>query len=87
MSCKWYLVIMPARNISKFSKMSLAEAARVSLENFEILLACLLPNTTSTTNHKKLNMKTKRRGDFPFRKRSLPFLTVVAIPGNGRCLL
>ena len=41
--------------------MSLAEAARVSLENFEILLAELLPNTT--TNHKKLNMKTKGRGE------------------------
>ena len=33
------------------------------LENFEKLLAGLLPNTTSTTNHKKLNIKTKRRGE------------------------
>ena len=42
MTCTWYLAIIPARNISKFSKYNLD-----NFENIEISLAVLLPNTTT----------------------------------------
>ena len=41
MTCTWYFAIIPARNISNFSKY------RGILDNFEISLAVLLPNTTT----------------------------------------
>ena len=56
MTCTQYLAIIPARNISKFSKFQF-------LDNFEISLAVLLPNTTSHdityTNNNNNNLSSK----------------------------
>ena len=45
MTCTWYLAIIPAR---KFSNTTRRFAARGILDNFEILLTVLLPNTTTS---------------------------------------